>query len=111
MLDLNLQKAIQHEIAAKMIAVLPEEQKLALLAEGLAEVLKELKFDWEIKDLLKAEALAYAKKYVEQPEVQEKLRLKAKEAVDKIIDGVLFAMVETIEEGIKSKYKRLYKVG
>lgn len=110
MLDLNLQKAIQHEIAAKMIAALPEEQKLALLAQGLAEVLKELKFEWEIKDLLKAEALNYAKKYVEQPDIQEKLRIKAQDAVNKIIDGILFAMVEEIEEGIKSKYRRLYKV-
>lgn len=110
MLDMdNLGKSLQQEIALKVVANLPEEQKRAIIAEGIAKVLREnFRIDWEVGKLLEREALIFAEEYIKQPEVQETLRQKAREVVDKIIDGIGKALAKEIEDGIKSKYVRLF---
>lgn len=105
----NLEKSLQQEIALKVILNLPEEQKQAIIANGITKLLKEdLRFDYEIEKLLKNEAIIFAGEYIKRPEVQEILREKAQVAVDKIIDGVWKAIAQGIEASIKNKYKTLF---
>lgn len=106
---LEIENLIKHEIAAKIVSALPEEQKNEIIARGIARTLYDLDVRWEVKDLLKEEAMRFAVEYAKRPEVQEKLRAKAHEAVDEIIDGIAEVIGKGMERYLKSEYVSIFK--
>lgn len=107
----DFEKALRQEIAAKVIAALPDEQKQEIIARGIAKAINDISFrlDYEVEKLLTEQALVFAGEYIQRPEVQEKLRQKAHLAVDAILERIVQVMAQRAEEAIKSKYVSLYE--
>ncbi|SMB97992.1 hypothetical protein SAMN00808754_2063 [Thermanaeromonas toyohensis ToBE] len=105
----TLEKFLQQEIAAKVVAALPEEQKQEIIAKSLTRMLlTDLHLDWEIGKLLTEQAMTLAAEYVKRPEIQEALRRKTYEAIEKILDGVVEAIAKKAEHAIKSNCVPLF---
>lgn len=107
----DLEKVLRHEIAAKVVAALPEEQKREIIARGIVKVLEDMNFrlSYEIEKLLVEQALVFAGEYIKRPEVQETIRQKAHRAVDAILDQIVELIAKRAEEAIKSKYVSLFE--
>jgi len=103
----ELTKAIELEIALKTIEALPKEQKDRLLADAILRKLETMNIAYEAGRILESYTIKYVHEFVKQKDVQEKLRQKAHDAVDKVIDGITKKMGEVLEDFIKCKYERL----
>jgi uncharacterized membrane-anchored protein YjiN (DUF445 family) len=105
----NIQEMLNKELATKIINTLPDEQKNLIIAEAVQKVLLKDGFisDWEIRKILEKYALNFAHEYAQTDEVQRKLKEKAYEAVDDILEGIVKHIGKGIENEIKNKYSRI----
>ena len=101
----ELTKAIGLEMVMKTIEAIPNEQKERLIADALLCKIKDLRIGYAVNEILEAHAMKYVHEYANKPEVQEKLKRKAREAVDDVIDGIVQSVGSELESFIKSKYK------
>ncbi len=106
-MDKDLTKVIELEIALKTIEALPKEQKEKMIADALLRELKEMRIGYEVGKVLEAHAMEYVYQYAKQPEIQEKLKTKAQEVVNDVIEGITIGMGRELEEYIKTKYRRI----
>lgn len=107
----SLVKIIREQTAIKMIETLSEKERQVIISKSIANVLAELNLGWETRKILTKEALHFAHEYAQKPEVQDRLRTKAKEAVDSILDGVVNLIGKAIEDDIKNSYVRILSKG
>lgn len=57
--------------------------------------------------LLEEEAMNIAREYVKQPEVQYRIRLKAIEGVERVMEALALATAEGIDDYFRNSYKNL----
>lgn len=105
--QIDLEELVKQDIIAKVISTLPDEQKNEIVARGVIKLIENFKVSWEVEKIVQRQAFIFAEEYVKQPEVAQRLRVKAREAVDKIIDSIVIALAKEMEDGIKSKYVRI----
>lgn len=104
----DLSKAIAIEMTLKMVETLPREQKERLIADAVARKLEELNLGYAISKALEAEAMVFVAEYTKTAQMQDRLRAKARQAVDGVIDGLQKGLGKEFEDYIKNKYQRIY---
>jgi len=102
----ELSKALELEIALKVVQTLPEKQKEKIIAEAVLDRMQRLQIGYEVSKVLEGEAMKFVHEYVKTPEVQLKLRTQACKAVDNVIDGIVKGLEKEFEGFIKSQYRR-----
>jgi len=103
----DIEQAVRTELAMRMIENLSPEMKKEILAQGVMRELSHLQLDWRVSEILKEEAMKFAREYIQQPEIQAQLREKAHKAVDDILDGIVNVIGRGIENDIKDNYTRI----
>ncbi len=99
-----LLNAIVKETAAKVISSMDEQSKKEVLTEAVARMLEEMKFGWEVSNILEQEAKRIAMEYISQKDVQEKIKQKVIKAVGKVMDGLEKAVAKDMENTLKNRY-------
>ena len=100
----DLLKIILADTAKKVVEIMDEDARKEIIAAAIKKVLLERDFQWEISSILHDEAKDYAKIYVKKPEVQEKIKQKVIEGVEKVMNGLANAVATDVQGTIKSKY-------
>jgi uncharacterized membrane-anchored protein YjiN (DUF445 family) len=103
----NLLKMVQDKLAVSMVESLSEEERKEIIAEAISDRLSRMSADWKVEQLLEAEVLQYAAEYAQKPEVKERLKQKAVEAVNDVIEGIHILVGKALEDYIKSNYERI----
>ncbi len=104
----DIMEIIKQKMAQEFIEVMDEDLKKQVLSEAVMKEIKGLYIDSTVRDLLKAEALKFAIEYSQTEEVANELKIKAKEVVDDMMNGILKTLGKELEDHIKSKYRRLF---
>jgi len=104
----QIEYAIRSEMAKAFIENLPEEMKNQLMAASVEKTLGDLCTSYSMKEEVGKQLLepmrVYVKDYIEDPEVQEKLKQSAHEAVDIMFDAITKSIVSEMQRNIESKY-------
>lgn len=103
----DIMEIVKQKMAQEFIGAMDEDLKKQVLSEAVMREIKGLYLDSTVKDLLKAEALEFAREYSQTEEVANALKTKAREVVDDIMDGILKTLGKELEDHIKSKYGRI----
>jgi len=69
-----LLNAIVKETAAKVFESLSDEAKREILTNAVERILKEIKIEWSIREILEKEAVKFAEEHIKTPEFQEKIK-------------------------------------
>ena len=103
----DIQEAIIKQAALDFVNKMPDEQKQAVIAAAVEDILKNLRLDYEMKNLLTAQAMVIAKEYIASPQVQSKLEKAVIQATADVLSGIQKALGKGLEDTIKSKYSRI----
>ena len=102
----DMERAIMCHVAAKLIDALPEEERKKILEASLAKTLKEMLKPWNVEKAIESDVKKYMSEYINQPEVQERIKVATHEAFDKFMNGVINTIVISSQDAIKSSYKK-----
>lgn len=100
-----LLNAIVKETAAKVFESLGEEAKREILTNAVERILKEIKIEWSIREILEKEAVKFAEEHIKTPEFQEKIKTKVIEAGEIVMNGLAKAVAGEMESTLKSKFR------
>lgn len=101
-----MEKAIMCQVAAKLIDSLPEEKKKEILEASLTKTLQDVFKPWHVEQAIKKDVEKYMAEYIQDPEVQERIKNATRDAVDKLMDGVINCVVTASQSDIKSEYRK-----
>lgn len=102
----DMQKAIMCHVAAKLLESLPEEEKKMILEVSLTKTLQEVFRPWHVEQAIKDDLHRYMAEYVQDPKVQERIKMATRDAFDKLMDGAINSMVIASQDSIKSQYTK-----
>ncbi len=100
-------ESIQSRMAINMVETLSKNERNTILSNAVGKVLERINLDHEITKILKEEAGIFAREYIQEPAVQERLRSAAREVIDDTIDGIIRVLGGAMESDIKNKYVRI----
>lgn len=101
-----LLNAIVKETAAKVIDGLDADAKKAILTEAVARILENMRIGWDVSNIFREEALRFAKEYIKQPDIQQKMKQKVIEAAEEVLDGLAKCIANSMENDLKNEYKK-----
>ena len=109
----DLEQSVREKMAAEFLDSLTHEVKEEILKSAVEGILKEIASSYKLRNLidekLTADAEVYLEKYLKNPDVQEKLQNKAREAVDICLDAVTKSIARDLEHNMKSQYHKFIK--
>lgn len=70
----TLLNTIVKETAAKVIDNLDANAKKEILTEAVARILENMRIGWDVSNIFREEALRFAKEYIKQPDIQQKMK-------------------------------------
>jgi len=105
----DIKHAIEMQVALQFVNALTEDQKRSIIVEGVSKQLANLQVSYNVREILEDTALKMAKEYVKLPEVREKIRHKAHEAVDLAIEVLIGSFLKELDSTVRSQYRALIK--
>jgi hypothetical protein len=105
-----MEKAIMCQVAGRLLEALPEEEKKRLLEASLTKTLQDVLRPWHIEQAIKDDVKKYMVEYVKEPEVQERIKAETRKAFDRLMDGVIGAIVVSSQDSIKSEYRKFVDI-
>lgn len=96
-MELDIDKLVKAQIARKVIE--------ASLTKTFQEVLK----PWRVEKAISSDVNKYMVEYLQNEEVQNRIRESTKKAVDELISGVVRVIISNSQRGIKSEYQEFMK--
>lgn len=100
-----LLNAIVKETAAKVIDNLDANAKKEILTEAMTKILQNMNIGWEVSKIFHEEAMKFAKEYIKQPDIQQKMKQKVIEAAEEVMEGLAKSVARDIQNNLKSEYK------
>lgn len=100
----DLLKVILADTAKKVLESLDDDTKAEVIARAIQKELLTGNLTWKLSEIITEEAEAIAREYLKQPEVQEQLRQKVIEAVNKVMDGLANAVAKSVQDTLKNQY-------
>ena len=105
-----MEKAIMCQVAGKLISAMPEDERKKILEASLEKSLTEMFRPWNIEKYIKADADKYMAEYIQTPKVQTQIKEATIKAVDKLMNGVIEAVVIASQDTIKSNYRKFVEL-
>jgi hypothetical protein len=102
----DMERAIMCQVAGKLLEALPEEKKKEILEVSLTKTLQEVFRPWHVEQAIKNDVNKYMAEYIREPEIQEKIKIETRKAFDRLMDGVIDAIVISSQDNIKSEYRK-----
>ena len=106
----NMEKAIMCQIAGKLLEAIPEEEKKKILEKSLIKTLSDTLSSWQVESAIKKDVLKYMEKYIQDPEVQNRIKISVQRSFDQLIDGMILTIVAASQDAYKSEYRRFMEV-
>ena len=109
----ELEAGIRTAMATAFIENLPEDTRTEILAASVERTFNDLCSSYSMKMEIEAQLKAYADVYIEEylktPEVQERLKANAHEAVDTVHEAVVRSIIADVQRNMKSEYFNFVK--
>lgn len=109
----ELEQSIREKMASEFLTSLSPEIKEEILRSSVEASIKEIASPYKLRNLIEEQltidAGTYLENYLKNPIVQEKLRAKAREAVDVCLNAVTKSIARDLEHNMKSKYHNFIK--
>lgn len=104
----DLEQSMREKMAEEFLTSLSSEVKEEILRSAVEKRIKEIASSYEIRSIidsrLKDDAAVYLEEYLKDEDVQERLKAKAREALDLLLDSVVKSIAKELERNMKSKY-------
>ena len=104
----DIEKVIMQQAAAAFVTGMPEETRVTLMNQAMATVLAKTVSSYSVEQAIgehmKADMFKYVDEYLLDPEVQERLKKSAHEAVERLFDNVITSMGVELRNNMKSQY-------
>ena len=107
--EIDLNDLIRKDIASKILETIPIEQRQQILENSLTKTLEEVLHSYNVERAIRVDVEEYMTEYIKDTEVQERIRKATFSAVDKLMDGVIKAIVIGAQENLQSTYRKLVK--
>ena len=101
-----MERAILCQVAGKLLEALPEEEKKKILETSLTKTLQDVFKPWHVEQAIKDDVNKYMAEYIRDPKVQETIKTATREAVDRLMNGVINSVVIASQDSIKSEYRK-----
>lgn len=101
----ELEKVVLCQVAQKVIESLPDSDKRKILEASLMKSLEDILRPWNVQKAIEKDVNRYMSEYLGRPDVQERVRISTEKEVDKLMDGVVKAIIVASQDAIKSSYK------
>ena len=108
-MNVNLEEVLVKGVAAELLGKMSAEEKESILKDAIVRKLNDLD-TWGLKKLIDTEALRLASEYLQDPEVQEKIRQAAILKANALIDGLIDTFGEGLELWAKSEWRKVLKI-
>ena len=109
----ELESAIKTAMATAFIEKLPEDTRNEILASSIERTFGELCSSYSMKlaieEQLKEYANVYINEYLQNIEVQKRLKANAHEAVDTVHKAVINSIIADVHRNMKSEYFNFVK--
>ncbi|GAQ24237.1 hypothetical protein [Tepidanaerobacter syntrophicus] len=105
----TLLKAMIAETASKIINNLSADNKEAILTNAVENILRDFRIGYQLEKTIEDEAIKFAKEYMQKPDVQRRLKEKAINAVEEVMDGLAQAISKKTEQVIRDNYIKWVK--
>jgi hypothetical protein len=102
----DMEKAIMCQVAGKLLDSLPEEKKKEILEASLTKTLQDVFQPWNVERAIRYDANRYMAEYIKDPAVQERIKKATRDSFDKLMDGVIYAIIIESQNSIKSEYRK-----
>ena len=107
----DLKELVTKDLATKIIAELDDQQKMDIISLGVKEVVERVATDigYEVRKIVEEQGMKFAAEYVLEPDIQEKIKIEARQAVDEVMKNVIDIIGKKLDSTIKSEYNKLYE--
>lgn len=109
----DMEQGIREKMAGEFLDSLSPEIKEEILKSSVENSMREIASSYKLKvfisDRLEIDAGIYLEEYLKDSDVQEKLRTKAREAVDICLNAVTKSIARDLEHNMKSQYHKFIK--
>lgn len=109
-MEVNIDELVKAQIAQKIIESLPESERQKILEASITKTLQEVLKPWNVEKAISSDVNRYMSEYLQNPEVQNRIREATKKAVDELISGVIRVIISNSQRGIKSEYQEFMKL-
>lgn len=110
-LKIDVEDLITKDIAAKLLEAIPIEQRKQILEQSLINTLGKVLSRYQVDNVIKADVEKYMVEYLQDPEVQKRIKLATIKGVDELMDGVTRAIVIGAQDQLQNTYRKLVKEG
>ena len=108
-IDVNIEALLVKQVAAELIGKMSPEEKGDLLKDAIARKLVDTVDSWELKKAIELEVVRLASQYMQEPDVQGRIREKAVSRTNELVDGLLETFGKSMEDWAKSEWRRFLK--
>ena len=106
-MKVDIEELIKQDIASKLLATIPIEQREQLLEASLNKTLESVLSAWSVERVIKADVEKYMVEYLQNPDVQLRIKEATIKGVDVLMDGVAKAVVIGAQEQLQNTYAKL----
>lgn len=106
----EIETAIREKIAGEFLDSLTPDLKEEVLKASVERTMEEIGSSYKMKMMIEEKltdaAVVYLEKYLKEPDVQEKLQKRARDAVDVCLSAVVKSIAYDLERKMKSDYHK-----
>ncbi len=108
-MDVNVEEIVRIQVAQKIIETMPEEERKKILEASLTKTLQDALRPWAVENAIREDVNKYMAEYIKQSEVQQRIKKATEKNVDKLMEGVIYTIIENSQNAIKSEYEKFIK--
>ncbi len=108
-MDVNVEEIVRIQVAQKIIETMPEEERKKILEASLTKTLQDALRPWTVENAIREDVNKYMVEYIKQSEVQQRIKKATEKNVDKLMEGVIYTIIENSQNAIKSEYEKFIK--
>lgn len=102
----EIEDIVRTKVAQQIIETLPESERRKILEASLVKTLKDVLSSYQVEKAIKNDVERYMVEYIQNPEVQERIKKATFESMNKLMQGVINVIISRSQDGIKSDYAK-----
>jgi len=110
-IELNIEDLITKDVASKLLETISMEDRQRILEASLIKTLDSVLNSFQVERVIKADVEKYMAEYLQNVDVQKRIKLATIKNVDILMDGVVNAVVIGAQERLQNTYAKLVKQG